>query len=817
MTKIEDAAAWYQAKGWPTVYIRNIYIDPDGKKDVQGAEKWETATADMPVRRGQSQTSNAIGVRTGEISGVMFVDVDGYCPKWRELLAEHGLPYTWTVQTRTGGFHYGFKWDARMERFTKNDVGLATHTDENNQKLGAVDLRANGRIVFAPPTVCSDGSAYELKNRTDPAEMPDWLFEALCQWQDEKIAAKESRRRAAPANITPMSINESDGRLSLALGEIQAAVDGEKHDVLNRSSFTIGGLVAGGVVEMDRAVELIEEACRVNGGYPFDNAQIATMHRALNDGTNSPIESEAPFDELFAEVRTAPKAEAVVSEAGVLVIDGPIDWDLRIDPIQESNGSIDLAMKIAQRVPAYDETRILTHFDNTWWFWNGRHWELSPPHDVFDSVARSLAPVKIAKVDDEGKISTTPLRPGVTKINDVEAMMASALRRRVRNADQEPNRDEIAIPLQNGVVTSTPTERFRVAPSPTIWSTAVLPFDYDPYAAAPMWLQFLKETFQHDPDAVDALQEWFGYFLAADPEWMQKMFWIIGPPRSGKGTIIKVAKALMGRAATGTNLTALGSDMAGKENLIGKSLAIIDDARDPDPRVAHRVTEFLLTATSGGVNVINRKYQTPWEGALTAVFLAASNTVPRFPDEGGAIGSRFEIIKTRVSREGTEDLTLIDRLLTELPGVLNWALDGLDRLRQQGEFTRANQAAAVREGIDRGATSATPMIKDHLIAAPDVIVDGIILKSLTNWWSSQQMDDYKPNAPSIANAIRAEFIDVEERKVGHTQDGRKSIKGWRGIAVKCRECDNVASRISAYSGPECNLHMTSEAQGLLTR
>lgn len=815
MTKIEDAAAWYQSQGWPTVYIRKIYIDPDGKKDVQGAEKWETATADLPVRRGQSQTSDAIGVRTGAISGVMFVDVDGVCSAWDQLLAEHGEPDTWKVKTRTGGFHYGFRWAERMERFTKTDVGLATNFDDAGNKIGAVDLRANGRIVFAPPTVCSDGSAYELINTKPPIEMPDWLFEQLSKWQDEKIQARENKRRTSGTTTTSLQINESDGRLVGALNELASAVDGEKHDVLNRSSFTIGGLVAGGVIEMDRAVDLIEEACRVNGRYPFDGAQIATMYRALNDGTDSPIEADAPFDELFAEVRSAPKAEAVVID-GAQVIGGPIDWNIRIDQNQDSEGSIDLAMKIAMNIPAYDDERILKHFDNVWWYWNGSHWDQTAAHEVFDSIARALAPVRIASANDEGEIKTKPLRPGKNKIDDVEAMMASALRRRVRQTDMEPNRDEIAIPLRNGVLTWRLTSRTCAAPSPTIWSTAALPFDYDPNADAPMWIEFLKETFQHDPAAIDALQEWFGYFLAADPEWMQKMFWILGPRRSGKGTIIKVAKALMGRAATGTNLTALGSDLSGKENLIGKSLAIIDDARDPDPRVAHRVTEFLLTATSGGSNIINRKHRTPWEGALTAVFLAASNTIPRLPDEGGAIGSRFEIIKTRVSREGNEDRDLIDRLLTELPGILNWALDGLDRLSRQGQFTKADQAAAVRESVDRGATSASPMVKDHMMASPNTVVDGIAIKHLTAWWASQQEDDYKPNRISIASAIRAEFVDVEERMTGTTQDGRKA-KGWRGIAIRCRECENQASRISSYSGPECNLHMTAEAQALLTR
>src|SRR5690606_4804811 len=126
-----------------------------------------------------------------------------------------------------------------------------------------------------------------------------------------------------------------------------------------------------------------------------------------------------------------------------------------------------------------------------------------------------------------------------------------------------------------------------------------------PSATCPQWEGFLRDIFEHDPEARVALQEWFGYFLVGNPGWLQKMFWLIGPKRSGKGTILNVARALMGNAATATSLTMLSKDF-GRENLIGKRLAIIDDARDPDPRLAHSVVEFLLTLSSGGFTTISR-------------------------------------------------------------------------------------------------------------------------------------------------------------------------------------------------------------------
>jgi putative DNA primase/helicase len=67
-------------------------------------------------------------------------------------------------------------------------------------------------------------------------------------------------------------------------------------------------------------------------------------------------------------------------------------------------------------------------------------------------------------------------------------------------------------------------------------------------------------------------------------------------------------------------------------------------------------------------------------------FLILTNELPRIPDASGALASRFVMLMLKKSFLGREDVELTDKLLTELPGILNWALAGLDRLRQRGRF-----------------------------------------------------------------------------------------------------------------------------------
>jgi hypothetical protein len=63
-----------------------------------------------------------------------------------------------------------------------------------------------------------------------------------------------------------------------------------------------------------------------------------------------------------------------------------------------------------------------------------------------------------------------------------------------------------------------------------------------------------------------------------------------------------------------------------------------------------------------------------------------TNELPRIADASTALPSRFIILPLSKSFLGEEDHHLTDRLIAELPGILNWALDGWDRLIKRGRF-----------------------------------------------------------------------------------------------------------------------------------
>lgn len=191
-----DAARSYTGRGW------HIFPAPVGTKqsfishktDPQG-RKWG-ATSDPAEAAGYFQRwSDAnVAIVTGSLSGIFVIDidtpeghdVDGF-DSLAQLQATHGaLPVTLIAQSPSGSRHLYFNWPAAGN--IRNSVG----------KIAAgIDVRGDGGMVIAPPSVKPNGAAYFWVNPGTPlADAPAWLLEMVTRVSTEKPAA-----RAVPASL----------------------------------------------------------------------------------------------------------------------------------------------------------------------------------------------------------------------------------------------------------------------------------------------------------------------------------------------------------------------------------------------------------------------------------------------------------------------------------------------------------------------------------------------------------------------------------------------------------------------------------------
>ena len=234
------------------------------------------------------------------------------------------------------------------------------------------------------------------------------------------------------------------------------------------------------------------------------------------------------------------------------------------------------------------------------------------------------------------------------------------------------------------------------------FTTAALGFDYVAHAPKPIrWLKFLDEIFAGDDkdEQIAAIQEMFGYMMIPDTS-LEKAFLLIGPKRSGKGTILAMLRKLLGTGSTaGPSLKSLSTNF-GLAPLIGKQLAIIDDLRVGAPKDQDVLIENILKITGRGFFTIDRKFKSAWEGMLLLKLLLVSNLLPKLGDDSAALASRFISFETRVSFYGRENPTLFEaKLVPELAGIFHWALDGLQRLRERRHFKETTVSKDARERL----------------------------------------------------------------------------------------------------------------------
>lgn len=319
--------------------------------------------------------------------------------------------------------------------------------------------------------------------------------------------------------------------------------------------------------------------------------------------------------------------------------------------------------------------------------------------------------------------------------------------------------------------------------TPHYFSTTVLPFDYDPDAPEPSaFLQFLAEIFDGEADAIQLLREWFGYCLATDTR-HQKILMLVGPKRSGKGTIARVLTALLGQAnVCSPTLAGLASHF-GMQSLIGKSVAIIGDARLSTRTDISQVTERLLSISGEDIQTVARKNRTDWVGYLPVRFMLLTNELPRLQDQSGALASRFLILPMRKSFYGREDHGLFDRLAAELPGILNWALDGYERLQERGRFAQpACAATAIRE-LEDLSSPVGAFVRDCCDVGPeyDVTCDAIFAKWKS--WCEAQGREHAGNMASFGRDLRSVIPGLERRQVRDLTNRQTRIYKYQGVKI----------------------------------
>lgn len=325
--------------------------------------------------------------------------------------------------------------------------------------------------------------------------------------------------------------------------------------------------------------------------------------------------------------------------------------------------------------------------------------------------------------------------------------------------DDHPNVDpKNLIACNNCLVDVRTGETYKSTPA--FFTRNALKIDYKKNAGPPkLWEKFLSQALAGDQEMIDLLQEAFGYSLSSDRS-LQAIFFPIGRPGSGKGTMLRILVALAGGSGVHGNVASPTIEDLGKafglEPLLDKSIGIISDMtcleRDKISTAASR-----LNLISGEDSVsVSRKYKKALEALLMLQFWIASNNIPDFGEHAAAIARRLIMMAFDVViEEKDRDRHLTKKLIAELPQILLWAIKGLQRLNARdngGRFVIPEKCEVLKSRMLHLADPVRGFLEERLIVETDAVETKMVIYS-----------EYKRYAESIGSRATLSLPKLAEK------------------------------------------------------
>ena len=234
-------------------------------------------------------------------------------------------------------------------------------------------------------------------------------------------------------------------------------------------------------------------------------------------------------------------------------------------------------------------------------------------------------------------------------------------------------------------------KREMIKHSPNYFFTNKLAHNYDRDAKCPEFMKFLNFIFSGDQELIDLIGEIIGYtIMGGDPK-AHRAFAFFGEGRNGKSTLLDVIAGLLGDDAV-AKVSMRNLDKPFSMVLLdGKLANIVEES-------PHKIDpEAFKNIVGGGEVVAAHKGKPEFFLKVNARLFFACNKLPRFNESSNAIKDRLIFVPfNNYIPEKDRDKGIKERLAKEMPGILNFALDGLDRYLARG-FTQSKASRNLLE------------------------------------------------------------------------------------------------------------------------
>lgn len=743
----------------------NVLDSGWGRKDAETWVRLDAASVRKHVEKGGN-----LAILTGRRSGHFTVDVD---PKnggietlkeWRDK--GHDFPKTNRVNTPSGGFHLNY----RMPDFE-------VRNDTHGKVLGpGVDIKGDYGYRVAPGSKTEQGE-YVVSRDMEYAEAPAWLLDLLRERTETKAAeraqgAYEPQPKVEDPDECCQAVSEAAvASLVKYLDRLKALPEGQRLTFMGAERGWDDGfwLLATRLVEvalwpwtpfslLDAETLFFQHAPAAEGSYDPEHIWERALETADEwaKGATHRIEEHGP---------------AVLSKDDLGVV---TKQPFRISP---AKAPFKFAEELIDRkFRTEDGTLTLrAHNGGPFWLWNVKEarYVLLTDDEVSELVSRLVRDAEA--LDNDGIAQPVNLKPA-TLSHIVTGLRTDTLNsKRAVAGELLPCKG--GVPFRNGWLDARTGELLPIGPDRDVrWN---VPLSYTPDGPEPVaWFAFLDSLgWTEGTEERRLLRQWFGYLLSGRTE-QQKALLLLGPKRAGKGTILKVAHGMLGEGAVGTQLDKF-SERFGMENFIGAGCVTIGDARF-GTRTEAKVVERILSLVADDEMTVDTKYGKVQNLRLGIRLMIATNELPNFIEASDAIASRFLVLNLTQTFYGREDLTLGERVMGELDGIVRWALGGLADLDGLGSFSETKAGREVQQQMILDSAPVRMFVEECCELGPSYRIENTDLYDEYRLWAERN-GLYVLSSPKFGRDLITAFPG--EVSHGNFKKGGKNVRAKFGIRM----------------------------------
>lgn len=232
--------------------------------------------------------------------------------------------------------------------------------------------------------------------------------------------------------------------------------------------------------------------------------------------------------------------------------------------------------------------------------------------------------------------------------------------------------------------------------------TYQLPFEYDEKATAPTWQKFLDRVLP-DIHSQMVLAEYLGYIFIRNGTGLklEKILVLYGAGQNGKSVVHDVVKAILGEE----NVSHFSLEDLTEKNSYQRA-EISDKLLNYSSELSGKINPSIFKQLASGESLPARRiYGSPFSMSVYAKVIVNANVLPKSNEQTEGYFRRFMIIPfiERITEEEKE-IGLADRIAEEeSSGIFNWILEGMNRLKRQGGFTKCTVIYEATERFRREA------------------------------------------------------------------------------------------------------------------